>query len=285
MIPLSRLQEFGFADEGRFPRRLTRHAVTMSLPSALEHGVEPLEVIVEDGLVVPLQRSGSSSGMIIRNDGAMLYVAHQDQKDPASPLEARFIKEIPYDARNEVSNIMHRAVHADPSLADIWRQVSMTWLDWFPALKNEGAIQPAGEFTQVAKAWDMTGELIGRLIEKVQRSFSGEVNLKVVVQSEADFKKGWLGEDILVDERTLREVTAQGRVKYLLQFLFPRMQKVLSSPVFHPRSTFRLYYGSSSVYIVKLVVVPPADQPGVPASSAGVALLLPALEGYSPSME
>ena len=283
MIPKSRYQEFGFADEDKFPRRLSHHAVSMSLPSAMDNGIEPLEVIVDDGLVVPLQKTGSSSGMIIRSDGMMLYVWHRDPKDPRSPLEARFIKEIPYDARAEVSNIMHRAVGADPTLDDIWGKVSAAWLGWFPVLDVEGAVQPAGEFATVAKAWDMMGQLMGRLIEKAGAS-SGGVGVKIIVQSEENFKQGWLGEENIVDETTLRAITVQGRVKYLLQVLFPKIQKVLRLPVFHPSSTFRLYYGSSSVYMIKLVVIAPVDPGKKSLNAAGIEFTLSSLDGFAPSL-
>lgn len=285
MIPKSRLQEFGFADEDKFPRRLRHHAVTMSLPSALDHGAQPLEVVVDDGLVVPLQKPGTTSGMIIKSDGTMLYIWHRDQKDPRSPLDARFIKEIPYDARIEVSNVMQRAVAADPSLSSIWAKISAAWLEWFPLLTGEGVVLEAGQFDKIAKAWDMIGELTGRLTARDPASSAGELKLKVLVQCDGDFVKGWLGEEILVDEIILSEIHRTGRVKYLLQRLYPRMQEVLRNPVFHPRSTFCLYYGSSSVYMIKLVVVAPADAGEGMINTAGIEFTLSAPGGFSPSLE
>ena len=136
----------------------------------------------------------------------------------------------------------------------------------------------------MVKAWDMTGQLMGRLIEKTPLSFAGEISVKVIVQGEGDFRKGWLGEEILVDEILLRDIAAQGRVKYLLQRLFPKLQKVLRSPVFHPGSTFRLYYGSSSVYMIRLVVVPPAGLARRHTDTAGIEFTLDSLDGFSPSL-
>lgn len=284
MVPKSRLQEFGFPDEGKFPRHLVNHSVSMTLPSAIERGIDPLEVIVEDGLVVPLQKEGSSGGMIIRSDGMMLYVWHRDPKDPGTPLESRFISEVPYEARVEVNNIMHRAIGADPTLIDIWAKVSAAWVERFPVVERESTLQLAGEFTTVPLAWGIISELIAQLTGKQPRP-PGEAILRLVVESEHDFKRGWLGEESVVDEAPLREIFKTGRVKYLLQRLFPRMQKALRSPVFNPRSHFRVYYGAGSVYLIKLIVVPPADLSISSADAVGIEFSLDSLDGFSPSME
>ncbi|MBF0619936.1 MAG: hypothetical protein HQL19_07200 [Candidatus Omnitrophica bacterium] len=280
MIPQSLLKEFGFIDEEKFPRRLNHHSVSLSLPTALNFGVEPLEVIVEDGLVVPLQEAGSTGGMIIRNDGLMLYVGHQDPNDPASPLESRFIKEIPYEARLQVSNIMRRAVAVDPSLGEIWHHVSNAWTGWFSTLEGDGVLQLAGEFVTIAKAWHQLGELLGQLIDRVSdknSSVQDIVQLKTVVQTEKEFNRGWLGEEILVDELPLSSVMAQGRIKYLMQGLFPKMQKALQSPVFISGSTFKLYYGTRRSYLMKLVILPLVDDDSSRINSTGIEFNLSSL--------
>lgn len=287
MISKSRLQEFGFTDPEKFPRGLYRHAVTLSLPSAMEKGIEPLEVVIEEGLAVPLQTSSSSSGMIIRSDGTMLYVAHHDAADPASPLEARFIKDIPYDVRISVSNVMRRAVQADPSLADLWRRVSAAWTAWFPVLERDVAVFSAGEFRDIRLAWNGIADLLGRCLDQFFRNpiDLDRIRVKILVQSDMEFRKGWLGEEFLVDEASLQSIEKQGRVKYLMQHVFPGLQKVLRNPVFFPESRFRLYYGSRGVCMIKLVISPIKEQDGFTLKSAGIDFTLDTLDGASSSMD
>ena len=47
MISSERLKEFGFEDAAKFPQLLLNHAVTISLPSAVAHGVGPVTVIID----------------------------------------------------------------------------------------------------------------------------------------------------------------------------------------------------------------------------------------------
>jgi len=284
MIPQSRLEEFGFSDPKKFPQHLMRHAIMLSLPSAMERGIDPVEIVIEDGLAVPLQVSVNSSGMVIRGDGAMLYVAHRDDRDMASPLEVRFIREIPYDVRIEVSNIMRRAVLADPSLKDVWSRVSGIWLSWFPISEDDGAVSSAGEFGNIGQAWNGIGDLVSRLCGQVHQSAAKTVSsrLRLVVQSGQEFKKGWQGEEHVVDETDVELIIQRGRIKYLLQDLFPKMQKILRNPMFSLESTFRLYYGSRRAYIIKLVILPINDPGKGAADSAGIELTMPAVDGFPP---
>jgi len=284
MIPKSQLQEFGFTDPEKFPRELVHHVVSLSLPSAMDQGMEPLEVIIENGLVVPLQASNTSSGMIIQNDGTMLYIGHRDAGNPSSPLESRFTKDIPYDMRIEVNNIMRRAVQADPTLSDIWTRIANSWSGWFPGLEEESSIQPAGEFKSIAQAWNKLSDLMGQMIDQVtgNKYDLKRVILKVIVQSDKEFKKGWLGEESVADEVTLKSIVQQGRVKYLLQSLLPKLQKVLKNPVFSSKSAFRIFYGSRRSYIIKLIVVTPEGFGRTFTDGVGVELTLADIDGFSP---
>lgn len=280
MIPPSRLQEFGFNDSEKFPQHLCRHAVTLTLPTAIEHGVAPLEVVIEDGLVIPVQSSGTG-GMIILADGSMLYVSHRDVSDPASPLESRFTREIPYELRSSASNIMRRAVLADPSLAAMWGRITEVWQAWFPPLEGGPAVRSAGEFGRIEAAWHgMAAILEGWTARPAPFAADpGLVRVRFVVQSDAEFRQGWMGEELAVDETSLGSVLRQGKVRYMMQNLFPRMQAVLRSPMFSSGSVFRLYYGSRGVHLVCLVVVPP---PGRDNDAAGIELTLEAIDGFLP---
>jgi hypothetical protein len=287
VIPSSRLHEFGFPDAARFPQRLKHHAVSLSLPSAISRGLSPVEVMILDGLVVPSQAGGGASGMIIRSDGAMLFIGHRDAKDPSSALEARFIRDIPYDARLEASNIMRRAVLADPSLAGIWRMVHARWALWFPPVAGDGKVQLAGEFITAAQAWNRLADLLGQLAGQhaSRPEASGRVVVKVMVQSDAEFNQGWQGEELEVDVTDLAAIIRRGHVKYLYQDLFPRMQAVLRNPMFLSGSGFRLYYAARHACTLKLVVVSPGGSVGALGAfgSPGIELTLAALDGFSPS--
>jgi hypothetical protein len=272
MIPISRLHEFGFEGPDKFPQYLDRHTITLTLPSAAERGLDPLDVVIEDGLVIPQQSAGSSGGMVIRSDGTMLYITHRDPQDPSTPLEAKFIRDIPYDARIEASNIMRRAVEVDSSLSDIWQKVHAVWTVWFPPLEGAGLNLSAGEFTSIVAAWGRISELFARLIEQVldKGEDTASLHVRVVLQSGAEFSRGWQGEETLVDEMDIGEIIRMDRVKYLLQRLFPRLQKALKDPVFSPDSVFHVYYGSRRNYLVRLVIFPVENATASAVTAAGI---------------
>lgn len=284
MIPISRLHEFGFEGPEKFPQYLDRHTITLTLPSAVERGLDPLDVVVEDGLVIPQQSAGSSGGMVIKSDGTMLYITHRDPQDPTTPLEARFIRDIPYDARIEASNIMRRAVEVDASLSDIWQKVHAAWTVWFPPLEGAGLNLSAGEFTSIVAAWNRISELFSRLIEQVldKGEDPAALHVRVVLQSTAEFARGWQGEESVVDEMDIGEIIRMDRVKYLLQRLFPRLQKALKDPVFSPDSVFQVYYGSRRNYLIRLVVAPGTNTAAAAVIAAGIEFNLSDLDREAP---
>ncbi|MFH0753616.1 MAG: hypothetical protein V2A70_03520 [Candidatus Omnitrophota bacterium] len=241
MIPLGRLQEFGFPSEEKLPRQLRDDAVTLSLPSAVENGVEPVIVEITHGLVIPLMMAGTHNGMIINSDGMVLHVGHADAHDRFSRLEARFIKDIPYDIRVEVNQIMRRAVLVMPSLDEIWKPICYAWAQWFPVKPNESRAVRVGVFAQARQAWEA---LLGQIGMVADKAVSARV--KVVLQQEVEFNKGWMGEEILVDEGFARKMAC-----------FSGMQRALRDPLFHPRSTFKLWREHRGVQVFKLVVVAP----------------------------
>ncbi|MBF0331251.1 MAG: hypothetical protein HQL17_04880 [Candidatus Omnitrophica bacterium] len=256
MIPLARLQEFGFKSEDRLPRQLRDDAVTLSLPSALEHGLEPVMVEIAHGLVIPLSSANAHNGMIINSDGMVLHVGHAVADDSRSPLQARFIQEVPYDIRVEVCQIMRRAVLADPSLDEIWKPVCAAWVGWFPPKPNGSKAVRVGVFQHSREAWAGLQGLIGQAADG-----AAAVSVRVVVQREAEFNKGWLGEETLVDEGPARKMAC-----------FLRMQRVLRDPVFHPRSTFKLWRELRGANVFKLVVVPPSEGALDDGNAAGIEL-------------
>ncbi|GEM_PF-3462544 len=265
MIPQGRLRESGFSDEKKFPRELIDHEIELSLPSAMAHGVASVRVRVARGLVVPLQVSGSANGTVIRSDGAILHVGHQDPADAASALEAHFIRDIPYDLRVDVVHIMRRALQADPSLKGIWDEILQAWKIWFPAPESVGVFKQAGTFDRVDQAWQGMVHLMGQLMSQLDQHVPvpAHVKVRVVVQLEAEFRKGWCGEELLAGEAAAAAIIKAGWINYVKNFIFPKLQLVLGSPVFHPQSTFKLLYGVGGAPTIKLVVVP---RPGVDAS-------------------
>ncbi len=256
VIPLGKLQEFGFSSEDKLPRQLRDDAVTLSLPSAVEHGVEPVMVEIAHGLVIPLTAAGTHNGMIINSDGQVLHVGHADAADPFSPLEARFIKDVPYDIRVEVVQIMRRAVLVDPSLNDIWKLVREVWVQWFPPKPNGSKAVRVGVFADAHQAWEGLLALIGQAADG-----SGTGRVRVVIQHELEFNKGWLGEETLVDEGPARKMSC-----------FSKMQRALRDPMFHPRSTFKLWREPRTVDVFKLVVVPPWGMDKDDVNTAGIEL-------------
>ncbi|MEI8011549.1 MAG: hypothetical protein WCI27_03565 [Candidatus Omnitrophota bacterium] len=284
MIPHDRLRESGFLDDRKFPRELVDHEIELSLPSAIEYGVTPLRVRVERGLVIPLQVAGSSNGTVIRRDGAILHVGHQESGNPASPLAARFIRDIPYDLRVEISNIMRRALQVDPSLKSIWDDVRNVWLVWFPAGESVDAFKFAGSFDTADQAWLGMAHLIGQLVERFEEHAPVPVHVKirVAVQGDVEFKEGWSGEELLVSEAAVTAVITAGWINYVKNFIFPGLRQVLASPVFQPRSTFKLYYGNGGTPTVKLVVVPWPGHDAQAVSSAGIELNHVSRDAFKP---
>jgi hypothetical protein len=286
MISQSRLQEFGFIDPEKFPRQLTHHVVSLSLPSAINSGMAPIEITVENGLMVPLQNTGSSSGMIIQHDGQMLYIGHQQVNDPSSPLESHFTRDIPYDMRVDVSNIMRRAVQADPALTDMWTAITSIWKAWFPVMEEQSSIQPAGEYHSIAQTWNKLSDLMSQMLTQAAKDPVNldRIRVKVIIQSSSEFKKGWQGEEFTADETSLKAIVHQGRVEYLMQSLFPKLQQILKNPVFSPRSSFMIFYGSRRAYMIKIIVHSPEVHEASFMSNAGIELSLKDVDGFSPSI-
>ncbi len=274
MIPRGRLRESGFPDEARFPKELVDHEIELSLPSAMQFGVSPVRVRVARGLVVPLQAPGSANGTVIRGDGAILHIGHREANNPASELEARFISDVPYALRVEISHIMRRALQADPSLQGVWDQVMRAWMIWFSAEESVKAFKQAGVFAVAGLAWKGIENLTGQLITELQNHapVPPHVKVRVVVQHEAEFIKGWRGEEFLVDEVAASAIIRAGWINYVKNYLFSKMRLVLGNPVFHPRSTFKLFYGAASSPTIKLVVVPLPEAGEGNVSAAGIEL-------------
>lgn len=225
MISSQRLKEFGFGDADKFPKLLLNHNVTVSLPTAITHHVPPVSVVIDRGLAVPVQMQGAPNGTIIKSDGTIAYVSHRDPADQASPLQVTFVDDIIYDVRAQVYNIMRRAVEADRGLNDVWQEVLAHWTKRYPPFIKEIERQNLGEFTHARDAVHALGKY----------------SCKAVVQTLEQFEKGWQGEEFTADKMPAD------------------LKRILKDPVFHSRSTFRLYHESRTVPVVKLVVIPPAD--------------------------
>jgi hypothetical protein len=268
-----RMREFGFLDVDHLPRVLNDHAVSLSLPSAMEHGLDPVEITIRRGLAIPAQVPGSANGVIVRSDGMVLHVGHHDPKDLSSPLEAKFVKDIPYDLRVELSNIMRRAVQADPSLAPVWESILRAWKLWFPLKAALPGIKHAGTFAVASAAWKAVCRTLEQLVTKLESQKSDApqtAGIRIVVQNEPQARQGWLGEEILVDEVQAAVLIKEGSSAYARRHLLVKMRQVLASPVFHSRSSFRVLYEPRSAHTIKLVVIPPSGR--TDAASFGIDL-------------
>ncbi len=261
MISNEQLREFGFEDISKFPQILTDHAVTISLPSAIAHQLEPVQVIINRGLAIPVQMPGVPNGMIIRSDGKMVYVGHESAADFSTPLKASFTDNINYDVRLEAFNIMSRAVEVDPLLGDIWIEILSHWVKWYPILLHEIKRQHAGEFNTAKEA--VAG--LEDFLESFARQVEGEqvnsdiVPFKIVVQTVEEVAKGWQGEEFVADESTVGAVLAQQVHNYMKQRLLPKLRLILESPIFFTKSTFRLYFEPRVVPVLKMLVIPPLN--------------------------
>ena len=243
MIPDEKLEEFGF-NKDQFPRKLIEQAVTLGLPLAGGHSAAPITIVIERGLMVPVQTPGTANGMIIREDGAILHVSPQNPSDLGSALKTTFLQDIPYDVRVDVYNIMKRAVEIDPDLSDIWAEIQARWIERYPPIVGEIHRQEYGSFVTINQAFGALQNLIQQFFQQASSKVSGAENipLKVIVQTAEELEHGWQGEEFAADRQNLGE----------------SLKTILRNPVFHSKSTFRLCYEPRMVPAIKLVVAAPA---------------------------
>ncbi len=261
MISNEQLKEFGFNDIAKFPTALLNHAVTISLPSAMAHQLQPVDIIINRGLAIPVQMPGVPNGMIIRNDGKMVHVAHDNPLDFSTPLKVTFTDDIAYDVRIEAHHIMQRAVEVDPSLNILWKEILAHWIKWYPLLLQEIKRQHAGEFNHVQDALRGLEQLLEKFVGQVTQESSqpGLIPFKIIVQSVEEMDSGWMGEEFIVNENRLSTVIAVGASSYVAEVARPRIKGILQNPVFFTHSTYRLYYEPRIIPVLKLVVVPPLN--------------------------
>jgi hypothetical protein len=265
MISDEHLREFGFDNIEKFPELLTNHEVTVSLPSAIVHGVAPITITITRGLAIPMQMPGIQNGMIITENGTMVYVSHRDPKDFSTPLEASFTDDIAFDIRIEAFNIMRRAVEVDPNLKEVWEQIQKNWVAWYPPQNKEIDVQSAGAYRHIQEAYDGLQRLMQRFIFEVQQRSERArgISLKVVVQTQEEFDQGWQGEEFVVDEIIVGS--------YQPEDLKSDLKKMLKNPVFPSQSTFQVNYEPRAIPVIKLLVIPMAEA-GADAFSHGIDL-------------
>jgi len=273
MISNQRLKEFGFDNEAKFPKLLTDHAVTVSLPTAIAHHLPPASVVIGRGLVIPVQMPGVPNGMIIKNDGTMVYVAHQDPTDFTSPVKVSFTDDIAYDVRVQAYNIMRRAIEVDPGLNGIWQEIQAHWVTRYPPFLKEIERQSAGHFLNIREALEGLVSVVANFTAQAgqQSAHKDMIPLKVIVQTAEQLERGWQGEEFLVEETLVGQVLLWGPQKYVLEHLTGKLRVILKNPVFISRSTFQLYYEPRIIPAVKLVVIPPVNA-GSGAHSHGIDL-------------
>lgn len=259
MISNELLKEFGFEDVSKFPRVLMDHAVTVSLPSAVSNQIDPVHVIINSGLAIPVQIPGVPNGMIIRNDGRMVYVAHEQPRDFTTPLKVTFTTEIAYDIRIEAYNIMLRAVEVDRSLQTVWNEILAHWVTWYPADGKEIKSQAGGAFKDIRETLSGLEVFIDKFIRQIKSEAApvDHVPFKIVVEAEDQAAKGWQGEEFIVKESTVGDVSAKTAAAFLQVAVRPRLKEILQNPVFFSQSSFQLHFESRAVPVFKIIVVPP----------------------------
>jgi hypothetical protein len=268
MLSNEHLKEFGFEDLSKFPRILMDHSVTVSLPSAVSHQLEPVHVIIHRGLAIPVQMPGVPNGMVIRSDGKMVFVAHEQPRDFTSPLKVTFTEDIAYDIRIEAYNIMLRAVEVDRSLQAVWTEILDHWVQWYPPDGKEIKFQSGGTFRDIQKALAGLEQFLDKFGAQVQRESSQPhvIPFKIVVESQEEAGKGWQGEEFRIKESTLGQIMSQGTRPFLNDEIQPKLKETLQNPVFFTQSSFQLYFESRVIPVFKIIVVPPANPDGIELS-------------------
>lgn len=259
MISDEQFREFGF-EKSQFPRKIISQAVTLGLPSADANQVEPVTVVIDRGLLVPTQAPGALNGMIIKDDGTILHIGHEDPYDPKTPLKATYIEDIPYDVRSEIYNIMKRAVEVDADLSDVWAQIHARWMERFPSRSDEVQRHDRGLFDNIQTAFEgivgLVEQFVEQALEKAQQP--DVIPVKIIVQTQEELQHGWHGEEFWADTSTVGQIRAAGMLNYR-QALGQRLKALFKNPVFHSKSAFRIYYESRMVPSIKLIVIAPAE--------------------------
>ena len=259
MISKEQLHEFGFENIERFPRSLNDHEVSISLPSAITNGVAAVNVVIDKGIAIPVQIPSVPNGMIIRNNGTMVYVSHRIPEDQTSALQATFTDDISYDIRLESYNIMRRAVEVDEQLRPVWEEIQGHWLHWYPPFIKEIARQSSGQYTSIGEAAKVLDFLLAKFITDVknQTPQAATIPLRINVQTLDELHKGWQGEEFIVDQITVGQIMLIGLEKYCTDQLKGKLKKVLKDPVFSSRATFEVFYEPRAIPVIKLVIENP----------------------------
>lgn len=261
MISKEQLKEFGFDNIEKFPRLLNNHEVSISLPSAMAHGVAAINVSIDRGVAIPVQIPGVPNGMIIRSNGTMVYVAHRIPEDPASALQSTFTDEISYDIRLESFNIMRRAVEVDPQLKDVWDEIQSHWLHWYPPFIKEIARQSSGQFKSIGGAVKVLDLLIAKFIADIknQNTQAASIPVRIILQTLDEMRKGWQGEEFIVDQSTVGQMMLLGLEKYTEINLRNKLKSALKNPVFSSNATFEVYYEPRAIPVIKIVIDNPVE--------------------------
>ncbi len=271
MISKEQLKEFGFENIEKFPRLLSNHEVSISLPSAIANGVAAVNVTIDRGVAIPVQIPGVPNGMIIRHNGTMVYVAHRIPEDQTSSLQATFTDDISYDVRLESFNIMSRAVEVDPQLKAVWDEIQSHWMHWYPPFLKEIARQSSGQYKSIGGAVKVLDFLLAKFITDVknQTPQAAAIPLRIIVQSLEELRKGWQGEEFIVDQTTVGQIMLIGLDKYTDEDLRGKLRKTLKNPVFCSNAAFEVFYEPRAIPAIKLVVENPS---GADEFSSGIEL-------------
>jgi len=84
-----------------------------------------------------------------------------------------------------------------------------------------------------------------------------EISMRVVVQMQEEFKKGWQGEEVLVDQCPFGKIKEDGVMKYLEDKLFDKLKFILINPTIPSKSNFEVVYEYRSIPTLKLVIIYP----------------------------
>ena len=262
MISDEHLKEFGFEDISKFPQVLTDHVVTISLPSAMAHRLDPVNVVIKKGLAIPVQVSGVPNGMIVCNDGKMVFVSHETPADFNSPLKVSFTDNIAFDIRIDAFNIMRRAVEVNEALGGVWLEILSHWIKWYPLLMVEVKRQKVGIFGNAKEAYKGFEQFLESFVKQSNdsKSIGQLVPFKIIVQTEEEDGKGWQGEEFLILESSTTDVLSKGLPVFMKDHVGPRLRSVLQNPVFYSQSTYCFYYEPRVIPVLKMVLIPPLTQ-------------------------
>ena len=89
---------------------------------------------------------------------------------------------------------------------------------------------------------------------KKQTPQAASISLRVILQTAEEMKKGWQGEEFIIDQTTVGEIMVMGLDKYFEENLQNKMKRALKNPVFCSDASFEVFYEPRAIPVLKLVI-------------------------------